>query len=118
MGGEKMRHFGRSVRELRETRKLKQVDCAARAGMKPQQWNYMEKNTERPQLSTVEAVARGVDMSPSEVLDSTGFNQALDVDTMYLRELNDLISRASADKRHTIKRAIREHAETLVSLAS
>jgi transcriptional regulator with XRE-family HTH domain len=61
--------FGRRVRELREREGLTQDRLAKRSGMQVSVLGRLERGKHEPRLSSVLSVARGIGVSPGELLD-------------------------------------------------
>jgi transcriptional regulator with XRE-family HTH domain len=62
--------FGRRVRELRERQGLTQDRLAKRSGMQASVMGRLERGKHEPRLSAVLSVARGLGVSPGELLDN------------------------------------------------
>jgi transcriptional regulator with XRE-family HTH domain len=60
--------FGLWVKTYRESRRWTQTECAKRAGMSVQQWSNMEAKVSTIRMTTVTKVARGFEISESEVI--------------------------------------------------
>ena len=72
-GGDNVVNFAIWVRDTRTARRMTQTECAARAGMKLQQWNQIEKQVKNPERPTVLNVARGLQVSETEALSAAGY---------------------------------------------
>jgi predicted transcriptional regulator len=64
--------LGENVRALRESRDLTQEELAAACDVHPTEIGRIERGTRDLRLSTVVRVARGLGVTPSELLDGVG----------------------------------------------
>lgn len=60
--------FGKEVRRRREARKLTLEKLAAKAGLSPNYLGGVERGDRIPSLKTVLALAKGLDVTPGELL--------------------------------------------------
>jgi len=117
-GGDKhMTEFGEWIRNERVKRGYSQTECAAKSGMKVQQWSRMEKTVKRPAYDTLVAIARGLGLSLDDVLRAADYpvNHSEGLDTRLARRLEPLLNPLPQDRRERIERALEEVARTLVS---
>lgn len=61
--------FGERLKELREELDLSQDDVAREADIHPTAIGRLERGSREPRLTTILRVARGLGVSPSELLD-------------------------------------------------
>jgi len=52
---------------------MSQAECARQAGMKAQQWHYLETRTNRPHLETVNLVAKVLQVPESTARQAAGY---------------------------------------------
>jgi len=104
-----MNHFGAWVREERISRKLRQAECARRAGITPQRWNKIERDVEKAELRTYQHVSRGLDMGLDSIMARflPGVSSSVPIGT----ELEALSLQLPPDKRPLFWRTVRQHAE-------
>ena len=65
--------FSDWIRETRMGLRMSQAECARQAGMKAQQWHYLETRTNRPHLETVHLVARVLQVPESAARLAAGY---------------------------------------------
>jgi transcriptional regulator with XRE-family HTH domain len=65
--------FSEWIRETRTALRMSQAECARQAGMKAQQWHYLETRTNRPHLETVHLVARVLQVPESTARQAAGY---------------------------------------------
>lgn len=108
-----MRHFGSWVREKRESLGMTETECALRASMKLQQWNRMEKRVNKPQVQTIEAVARGLKVSVGEVFTavSNPGQPPIEAD----KEITEIVESLPPEKRPAFLRAVRSMADAMMA---
>jgi transcriptional regulator with XRE-family HTH domain len=63
------KQIGATVRRLRKQRSMTQEDLAWRAGVNTTVVGRLERGERDPRLSTITAVARGLDVKPARLLD-------------------------------------------------
>jgi transcriptional regulator with XRE-family HTH domain len=107
----KMNAFGSWVREERLSRRMRQADCARRAGITPQRWNHIEKHVNEAGLTTLQSVARGLDMGLDAIL--SRFHPGAITTVPIGTELEALSLMLPPDKRPHFWRAVRQLAETV-----
>lgn len=61
--------FGRRLRELRAEHGLSQDDLADKTDVHPTAIGRLERGSREPRLTTILRIARGLDVSPSALLD-------------------------------------------------
>jgi transcriptional regulator with XRE-family HTH domain len=105
----KLDDFGAWVREERLARKMRQAECARRAGIAPQRWNHIEKHVERAEMVTLQAVSRGLEMGMDAIL--ARFHPEVAASVPIGTELEALSLQLPPDKRPLFWRIVRQHAE-------
>lgn len=61
--------IGQRVAALRKAAKLTQADLAHRSGLHPQTISDIERDANEPMVTTVQALARGLDVTVADLLD-------------------------------------------------
>lgn len=114
-----MTEFGNWVRASREQQGLTQTECAARAGMKLQQWNRMEKQITRPEYDTLMAVADALRAPVDDALRAANYtvhNPSLP--SMRLaQQIEAYLSQAPAAQRPALAAAALEMVRVVVGVA-
>lgn len=64
--------FGEQLRKVRTERQLTQEQLAAASGLHRTEISLLERGKRTPILDTIVAVARGLGVSPAELLDGVG----------------------------------------------
>ncbi len=107
--------FGNWVRTRREEQGMTQTECAARSGMKLQQWNRMEKQVTRPEYETAVAVAEGLRAPAEEVLAAANYviMKPLDPNMQLARKLESHLMKLRPDRRQAAERMLISQAQQL-----
>ncbi len=96
--------FSEWIRETRIGLRMSQAECARQAGMKAQQWHYLETRTNRPHLETVNLVAKVLQVPESTARQAAGYNDG----SVVLEELNGI----RAIQLHRLSSMLKELDET------
>ena len=117
--GEWVPAFGEWVREQRSKQRLTEAECAQRAGMKRQNWYRLEKTAGRPQLGTVEAVARALEIPLEYAMSAAGYPTFPNADEASVRlahRLNRILEELPDSDRSKVEELLEKDASHYVAL--
>lgn len=105
--------FATWVRDTRSARNMTQTECAARAGMKLQQWNQIEKQVKNPERATVEKIADALGVSRKEALAAAGYQTDPASQSLLRAELEAFCDKVPPARQAGFLRAVRSMADAV-----
>jgi transcriptional regulator with XRE-family HTH domain len=89
-----LRKFGNRLRHLRKLQKFSQEKLAEKAGLSTTFIGYLERAEKEPTLSSLEKIARALNVSLSELLALPDEKAILDADVQVLNKAIEILKQA------------------------